>query len=426
MQITGSRPRPHQVTFSILDLQVILEGDYSGPWGSTNAFSISINQLTSFNQHLHYSGANDVSSFSEQYLEELAGNNADTLSALSDYPFGSSLAFRTYLVDKVTDEFGNLLGYQSLVSLGTGVIQENDEISKGGLYELSIAFANNKQDKIYLGGSINFPLSVYKNNRTYLETDATNNPDNDFNYFEFKDEFSSTAIGVNARLGIIYKPQQQVRLGFALHTPSLMFYNDDYRSFLTTDTEGYAGVVSESSDNLLNAPQSVEYTSLTPYKLVASAAIVLNEAADTRQQKGFVTADVEYVHYRGSRYFASGNYLDESATYYFDQLNAINKDYLKGNINVKAGGELKFNTLMVRLGGAFYGSPYGDSQLSANQLMVAGGLGYRNRGIFADITYARIAKKDVHFPYRLSDKANTYASLQNNQNKLLVTVGFKL
>ncbi|MBS1591179.1 MAG: hypothetical protein JST07_03620, partial [Bacteroidetes bacterium] len=40
------------------------------------AFAISVNQLASFNNHIQYSGFNNFSSFSEQYLEELVRDRA--------------------------------------------------------------------------------------------------------------------------------------------------------------------------------------------------------------------------------------------------------------------------------------------------------------------------------------------------------------
>jgi hypothetical protein len=81
---------------------------------------------------------------------------------------------------------------------------------------------------------------------------------------------------------------------------------------------------------------------------------------------------------------------------------------------------------MVRLGGAYYGNPYKDNDLTSNIMQLGGGLGYRNKGIFVDLGFAHVINKNVDFPYRLQDKANTFATYNNNQNNLLLTVGFKL
>ena len=58
-------------------------------------------------------------------------------------------------------------------------------------------------------------------------------------------------------------------------------------------------------------------------------------------------------------------------------------------------------------------------------LLLSGGLGYRNKGMFIDLTYVQGFAKDVNFPYRLADKANTFASIKETSGTLLLTVGFK-
>jgi hypothetical protein len=58
--------------------------------------------------------------------------------------------------------------------------------------------------------------------------------------------------------------------------------------------------------------------------------------------------------------------------------------------------------------------------------MTSGGIGYRNHGMFIDLTYAYTMNKDVNFPYRLNDVPNTFATTKNNRGNLLLTVGFKI
>ena len=86
---------------------------------------------------------------------------------------------------------------------------------------------------------------------------------------------------------------------------------------------------------------------------------------------------------------------------------------------------MKFNTIMARLGFAYYGNPYKDAAFKANQVLLSGGLGYRNKGFFVDLTYVHRVLKDVNFPYRLEDRANTFASLDQKQGNIIATVGFK-
>ena len=79
---------------------------------------------------------------------------------------------------------------------------------------------------------------------------------------------------------------------------------------------------------------------------------------------------------------------------------------------------------MLRAGAAYYGSPY-NNDFNANRLVTSGGIGYRNKGMFIDLTYAHTFNRDVRFPYLLSDKANTFAEQTGSIGRAMVTVGFK-
>ena len=106
---------------------------------------------------------------------------------------------------------------------------------------------------------------------------------------------------------------------------------------------------------------------------------------------------------------------------------AIDRAY-KGALNLKAGGELKFTTIMARLGAAYYGNPYKDlgHAEKGSRFSLSGGLGYRNKGMFIDLTYVHTMGKDVHFAYRLQNSAFAGASIKQTGGNALLTVGFKI
>ena len=393
---------------------------------TSSAFSISVNQLASYNNHVQYKGFNNFSSFSEQYLEELVRDKADTNAALSNYIFGSSLAFRTYLIDTIRGANGSVAGYQSLVPITTGVNQSYDAQTKGGYHEIALGLAGNVQDKLYIGGSLTIPIISYQKVLTYSETDATDNPNNQFASFVYQEQFQSSGIGVGAKLGLIFKPQDTWRIGVAFHTPQIIAFTDKIRSSLVTNTESYAHKVSETSDNLNNGQAGErKYNIVTPYHVIGSVSYVFKENKDVRKQRGFISADVEFVNYRGAR-FKSQDVENFDRTNYLQQVNSSVKDYYKGNLNFKIGGELKFNVFAVRLGAAYFGSPYADEQLNVSKFLATGGIGYRNKGMFIDLGYSHSFNKDVSFPYRLNDKPNTFATWNNNRGNVILTFGFKI
>ena len=392
---------------------------------TSSAFALSVNQVANYNNHVQFKGFNNFSSFTEQYLEELTRDRADTNAALSNYIFGSSLAFRTFLVDTIRGSRGEVAGYQSLVPISTGVNQSYDAITRGGYHEIALGLAGNLEDKMYVGGSITIPIISYSRDLTYSETDATNNPNNQFKSFEYKETFSSNGVGVGAKLGVIYKPQEFWRIGFAFHTPQLIGYTDRISSSLTSNTESYAGIKTASSDEL-NSGKSGErkYDMITPWRAIVSASYVFREINDTRKQRGFISADIEYVNYSGTR-FSAADKNNQALIDYYKIVNAGIKDTYKGNVNIKVGGELKLHTIMFRLGGAYYGSPYSDANLHANRILATGGLGYRDHGMFIDLGYVHAFTKDVQFAYRLNDKPNTYAEQSGSRGNIVLTLGFK-
>jgi hypothetical protein len=106
-------------------------------------------------------------------------------------------------------------------------------------------------------------------------------------------------------------------------------------------------------------------------------------------------------------------------------LKEVIKDEYKGAFNYRLGGELKLHTVMFRLGGAYYSNPYRRKEISSNIMQASGGIGYRNHGMFIDLTYVHNLTKDVNFPYRLGDKDNTFAMQRNTRGNVLMTLGFK-
>lgn len=394
--------------------------------GKSSAFSLAVNRTANFNSNVFYNGENDYSSYSEQYALELANSGIPIEKALNDnsLSLGTKMAIYTYLIDTAT-----ISGTKQIIGLPELLADRNQENSiqtTGGITEFALGLAGNTDDKFYFGGSIGLPIVNYERTITFQETDPTSNKTNNFNNSTLKETYSAKGVGVNAKLGLIIKPVDYVRVGLAVHTPTLYGLKDTYNADMTTDTENYPpspGLVTVRSDIFTgNQPSQFSYDLVSPWKVLLSGSYVFREVEDITKQKGFISADVEYINYSGSSYqSAEGN---EDNDYYRDINNTID-DIYKGSFNFKLGGELKFKTIMARAGFSYYGNPYSDDELKANRMFISGGLGYRDKGMFLDLTYVHGLQKDVNFPYRLSDKANTFASVQGNGGNVLLTVGLK-
>lgn len=399
--------------------------------GSSSAFSLAVTQTANFNNHIRYSGLNNFSSYSERFAEEFAKSGYtinDVLSTNSPYPYTSAPALFTYLIDTVT--VGGKIQVKGapeyILDAGQALRQEYDQTTKGAISELAVAFAHNKKDKWFYGITIGLPLVSYNSVTSFSEFDTSSNSSNHFKQFNYTDDFTTTGIGINGKIGVIYRPRDYIRLGLAIHTPTFMNLKDTRTTNLSTQLENPVGAFNTSSQTFTNGQAGEsQYNQNTPFKAILSASYVFREVSNTKKQRAFLTADVEYVHHRGSKFSSNNDQpTEDEKKYYKDLTNTIKAQY-KGNFNFRVGGELKFNVIMARLGFAYYSNPYKDAQLKSTRMLLSGGLGYRNKGFFIDLTYVHAISKDVNFPYRLEDRANVYATTKQQKGNIVATLGFK-
>jgi hypothetical protein len=413
--------------FSIGTTGFILAGPTRGRSIKSFAVGFGVNRVADFNNHVYYRSRNNQSSFSEKYLEELIDNNATNPdSAAFMFPETSSLAINTYLVNPTFDSTGTLTGYGTQANPSTGLLQENTINTTGGITDFSIGAGFSVKDKWYFGGSLSLPVLRYNRDASYKETDASGNTNNGFNYFIANETLQTKGVGANAKFGVIFKPTEAFRIGLAFHTPTYYQLTDDYTSEVITDLEGYggAGVKHQSNTDLTNGqPLETKYNLTTPLRMILSGSYLFGaNSPDVQDQKGFITADVEYVNYKGMSFHDVNN--DADAADYFHSLNNTIDNLYKNAFNARIGGEMKLNTFMVRLGGSYYGNPYQNQ--TSDVVKVSGGVGYRNRGFFMDLTYVYSMDKDIHYPYLLEDKPNYPAYLKTTGGSIVATFGFKL
>ncbi len=397
----------------------------------STALSIAYNRTADFNSHVAYKGKNTQSSYSQKYLEEIQRDNIKDGNVLATkYPFGSSLAFNTFWIDTVGGGVNGNFQFQSRSAklLSTGLLQQNDVRNSGGIDEFALGLAMNRNDKLFIGGSIGVPILHYKRIGEFIEADATNNKSNHFEDAIVDEELNTYGVGFNVKGGLIYKPQENWRLGLALHSPTFYTLTDKYRTSVTADVENGSLLSDYSIDYTNNEPSQFKYSYTSPYKVIGSISYVLREIQDVKKQRGFLTGDVEFINYKVSSYRPDDpTNTDQTTKDYLVQLNrAIDKAY-KGAFNFKVGGELKFTTVMVRLGAAYYGNPYKDVKGEhGNKLNLSGGLGYRNKGFFIDLTYVQAFNKDINFAYRLKNSPYSGATTKTSAGNAFLTLGIKI
>lgn len=397
----------------------------------SSAISLAVNRTADFNSRILYRGINTQSSYSQKFLEEIRNNNITDANAVAqNFPFGTSLAFNTYWIDTIAGGTSGNYQFQSraVPLLPTGLIQQNSISSTGGITDFALAGAANFNDKLYVGFTIGFSLLNYERNSNLTEADATTDPNNKFDFASYSESLRTKGGGINLKAGVIFKPTESVRLGLAIHSPTFYQLEDKYSYSVTTNTENYQGEQTQSSSLFTGGTDAqFKYWMTNPYRIIGSASYVLHEVEDVRQQKGFITADIEYVNYKASSFSTDPDYNDQDSKNYFKSLNKAIDNAYKGAFNFRIGGELKFTTIMARLGASYYGNPYKNLDgEKGHRFQASGGLGYRNKGIYVDLTYVYTMGKDVQFPYRLQYAPSPSANIKSTGGNVIVTIGFKI
>jgi hypothetical protein len=393
------------------------------------AFSIGFNTIADLKSEVLYRGANNQNSYSQKYLEEISNANIKDDRVASNFPFGTSLAVNTFWIDTVAGGSPGNYSFQSRSAniLSTGLLQEQVLKNKGGIYEFALGAAANFNDKIMVGGTFGIPILNYERTAMFTEADATANPNNHFDFATVEETLRTTGAGINLKAGLIFKPQESWRIGLAAHSPTYYALTDNYDVTVSSNVEDGQGELYQSTKDLTDAASEFKYSLITPYRLIGSVSYVLHEIEDITRQKGFITADVEYVNYKASSFEQDEEEgFDPDTEDYLNELNEAIDNAYKPAFNFRLGGELKFTTVMVRAGAAYYGNPYKEiSGGKGHKLNLSGGLGYRNKGMFIDLTYVHSLNKDIHAPYRLQYSSYPVAKVNTSAGNVLMTLGFK-
>lgn len=391
----------------------------------SSAFGIAVNRVADFNNRIQYSnkgGQLSRTSMADYFIEDIVANNGRN-------PHGSDLAYEAGWIDENLND-GKIDLSSTAVDLAeaSGLEQQQIITTNGGITEIAFAGAANLNERVYLGGAIGIPMLRYGANRQYAEQDPGTTA-NGFDAAWFDDDLVTKGVGINVKAGVVFKATDNLRLGFAAHSPTFYSLSDSYIATAGANLDDFDS--ENTSSELI-----YDYNLNTPYKLMGSFSLLFGNVNDVSSQKGFISGDVEYVNHMASNFRTTRDNRGADNNQFRGLNQAIDAAY-KGAVNARLGAELKFNTIAVRLGGAYYGNPYKNIAGEKGELLQGtGGLGYRNKGFFIDLAYVQSFGKDVLFPYRVNPEfygagqragyINNPASIKTNGSRVLLTLGFKI
>ena len=264
------------------------------------AFSIAMNRTADFNGDILYRGQNNQSSFSQKFVEELNNSGIRDTRVETEFPLGSSLVYNTHWINPVVNSSGQIESFTTAAPVSTGLNQQYKVKNRGGITEFALGMAVNLKEKLMIGGSLGVPVLSYRRETEFVEGDATTNPNNSFDYGIFSDNLKTSGVGVNLKAGLIYKPAEFWRVGLSIHSPTLYSLTDKYEAsvVLNDDVADDQAWTDDTRRYTNDQPSEFKYLLVTPYRVIGSVSYVLREIEDVTKQKGFLTADVEYVNYK--------------------------------------------------------------------------------------------------------------------------------
>ncbi|MBD5226306.1 MAG: hypothetical protein HDS68_10170 [Bacteroidales bacterium] len=308
---------------------------------------------------------------------------------------------------------------------------------RGYTDEYNIDFGGNLANVVYWGLGFGITDINRESWTTYTETlQGANVPLNSDQYgieegncdWELDNWKKTTGTGFNVKLGLIFKPVNELRIGLAVHTPT--WYS------LTTS---YQGNISFGANN---GYQAQDYTNLatyswnmrSPWRMMAGIAGVIGG-------RGILSLDYEYT--GTDRMHTSDAYGDFSL--YNDDI----KDYFRSSNTIRLGGEFRVTPqFSIRAGYAFTSSNVKDEYYDNNYEVytsgtdlgytfnkttnsVTAGVGYRTGGFYVDLAYVyshRESKYNCFTHFKDYDgywTAAPGATIAQNTNQLALTLGYK-
>lgn len=424
-------------------------------WGATyNRIMSYDRKYKGYFPTLPTSWTNYVASFSGGYSpQQLWGTETYDPFFDSNVPWISALAYNSYLINQLPGG-----GYTGLMQAGSWGDAAIEVCEQGYLDEYSINFGGNFSNMFYWGIAFGINDISYKQTSYYDEKikDALvqeNEESLDLvtgdAEWGIKNLQTVSGTGFNVKLGLIFKPINEFRLGFAVHTPT--WYNLTYNSNAWTDY-GLGKIENDkfyTIDSMVGEENPYATTTngywdrklKSPWRLMASAAGVIGG-------RFIISADYVYEAY------SSMSYSDE-----YGELTDISNDikrYYQPTNELRLGAEFRITpSWSVRAGYNYKSSAsktavrdgmdyiYTVGTQSMNEFKgdrntYSVGLGYRTGGFYIDAAFVHSTQNSSwsafsSFPTRVEGGYDLAANaltaprgtITTNHNNLVVSLGFK-
>ncbi len=485
----GFKNTQNQTKFLVNNVGGVANWNLSNPVMPNINVAFTYNKAASFNSH--YAGA--IPKLSNSLTEYIAGvsnyegitvadvatlQNSNNSIYFDPYnptdggiaaPWLSILGYDSYFITPTGDEDQpEWRGQWGATTSGSGAF---DVRTSGAANEYNFAVGGNVANKVFWGldfgiVDLNYSMTArwgenLQNAEVFdLHTKTIKNTSANWLLTNY---YNASGTGFNLKLGVIYRPIQELRLGLSFASPTWYSINESYLAttdFNYPEIDNRNQAVTNQGDWGLNS-----YNFRTPWRLTASAAGVIGSSL-------IVSADFEWQKYNkmrfynggGDFYYGGGGYDDWWDDPYYapamktpspalisnDEWYATNadiEDIYKSTSTIRVGAEYRVTSrFSVRAGYAHVSSPVRKEAKNGSMLIytsgtmpnykmdnstdyITCGLGYNFNNFYVDGAFVHKRQSSEYHAYT-SDPANpliksptSKLSLLNNQ--IILSAGFR-
>lgn len=323
---------------------------------------LSYNRLADYNYKYSFSnaGAAGNASIADVYAGQLAASGITSAQLKQSYDnfgnfrwshydptyWGAILGYKTGLVGDTSGAWG-----RDMVVPNAAVDSFTTVESKGRADEWVWSLGINFNSKFYLGMSLGASTISQQKYIYYGEGYRySNNPQQNYcmDYFNYDQVSSMKGTGINFKIGAIYRPLENLRIGVAFHTPT--YYNVTYKyqggmtsqvkainnvDGYTVNSQGYIDPPFSEQTEVLIDDGDYSWRFTTPTRLMVGASY-------TVAKQLILSVDYERDWYNTMRMKNSP---------YGPLYKGFIKDEFKGSNTLRAGAEWRFIPQMaIRLG----------------------------------------------------------------------------
>lgn len=354
-------------------------------------FAITMTRENNFHNRYYYDGINSAD-FTEMGKTSIVDSYLDNAWGVNENDLNGSLydAYYSFLINPETLDDGST-GYYKLI--GDEPRQVEKVTSWGSQYEWDFSAGANFKDMLYLGAALGINTIDYTSVKTFTESEYFYDGaiDPAINYHRVRNVLRLDGTGVSGTFGMIVRPVPVVRLGATIKTPTLYsMYEESEEDFIVDWNNNFNFEIDGENVTLNDYEEyylsEARYNLTTPWTFTTGASVFLGKV-------GFLSADIEFLDYSQAQ--VSSRDFNET-----DDNNVI-RDLYQNAINIRVGSEFRIEQFMVRAGYALDGDPYRYSSIDNSIQRISGGVGYRNKDYFVDLSVVHTSWQSQRSPYTI-------------------------